>query len=103
VFVRTTANRYDAAIINLPDPATAQLNRFYTLEFFGELKHVLNEGAVVSISLLPAAEYQGSEARRLSSILAMTLHHVFANVLIVPARGTIIWLPTGRWTSASPG
>ncbi len=84
VFVRTTANRYDAAIINLPDPATAQLNRFYTLEFFGELKHVLNEGAVVSISLLPAAEYQGSEARRLSSILAMTLHHVFANVLIVP-------------------
>ena len=84
MFVRSTANRYDAALINLPDPATAQLNRFYTLEFFRELKHVLNDSAVVSISLLPAAEYQGDEARRLSSILFMTLQRVFVHVLIVP-------------------
>ncbi|HEX7574206.1 MAG TPA: hypothetical protein VF514_14035 [Bacteroidota bacterium] len=84
MYVRSTANRYDAALINLPDPATAQLNRFYTLEFFGELKHVLNDSAVVSISLLQAAEYQGNEARRLSSILYMTLQRVFAHVLIVP-------------------
>ena len=84
MYVRTTANRYDAALINLPDPATAQLNRFYTLEFFEELKHDLNDGAVVSISLLPATEYQGNEARRLSSILYMTLQRVFAHVLIVP-------------------
>jgi len=83
-YVRSTPHRYDAAIINLPDPATAQLNRFYTLEFFRELKAVLNDSAVVSISLLPASEYQGSEARRLNSILYMTLQDVFARVLIVP-------------------
>jgi spermidine synthase len=84
MYVRSTGNRYDAVLINLPDPATAQLNRFYTLEFFGDLKHVLNDSAVVSISLLPAAEYQGNEARRLSSILYMTLQRVFGHVLIVP-------------------
>jgi spermidine synthase len=84
MFVRTTPHRYDAALINVPDPATAQLNRFYTLEFFGELKRVLSDSGVVSISLLPAAEYQGNEARRLSSILYVTLGRVFAHVLIVP-------------------
>jgi len=84
MYVRSTAHRYDAAVIDLPDPATAQINRFYTLEFFGELRNVLNDSAVVSISLLPAAEYQGDEARRLISILYMTLQRVFARVLIVP-------------------
>ena len=84
MYVRSTAHRYDDALIDIPDPATAQLNRFYTLEFFGELKRVLNDSAVVSISLLQAAEYQGEDARRLSSILYMTLQRVFAHVLIVP-------------------
>ncbi len=84
MFVRTTPHRYDAALINVPDPATAQINRFYTLEFFAELRNVLTDSAVVSISLLPAAEYQGNEARRLSSILYATLGRIFAHVLIVP-------------------
>jgi spermidine synthase len=83
-YVRTTALRYDVALINLPDPETIQLNRFYTVEFFRELKRALNDNAVVSISLLPAAEYQGPEARRSSSILYATLHRSFANVLVVP-------------------
>jgi spermidine synthase len=83
-YVRTTDRRYDVALINLPDPETIQLNRFYTTEFFGALKRVLNDSAVVSITLLPAAEYQGPEARSTSSVLYATLRRTFANVLIVP-------------------
>jgi len=71
-------------LINLPDPETIQLNRFYTIEFFGALKRVLTDSAVVSISLLPAAEYQGPEARSTSSVLYATLRRTFANVLVVP-------------------
>ncbi len=82
--VRTTSQRYDVALINLPDPETIQLNRFYTVEFFRELKRVLTGGAVVSTSLFPGAEYQGPEARSSSSILHATLRQVFANVLVVP-------------------
>lgn len=84
MYVRSAPKRYDAAIIDLPDPGTAQLNRYYTLEFFGDLKAVLSDSAVVSISLLPAVEYQGSEARGLTSILYATLGRVFAHVVIVP-------------------
>lgn len=82
--VRRTDRRYDVALINLPDPETAQLNRYFTVEFFRELKRVLHSGAVISLSLLPATEYQGAEARLLSSSLQATLKQVFTNVLIVP-------------------
>jgi spermidine synthase len=47
-FVRSTATKYDVILINLPAPSTAQLNRFYTIGFFGELKNVLSENAVKS-------------------------------------------------------
>ena len=83
-YVRRSSELYDAALINLPDPSTAHLNRYYTVEFFRELKHVLSDSAVVSTSLLPAAEYQGPEAKRLSSALYATLRKIFTNLLIVP-------------------
>ena len=86
IFVRNAAGPYDAALIALPDPATARVNRFYTLEFFRDLKRTLSDSAVVSIGLLPAADYQGAEARRVSSVLARTLRQTFARVLIVPGQ-----------------
>jgi spermidine synthase len=84
MYVRRTTERYDVALINLPDPETVQLNRFYTLEFFQELKRVLTESAVVSMSLLPAAEYQGPEARSISAVLYATLRRTFSHLLVVP-------------------
>jgi spermidine synthase len=83
-FVRTANVRYDIALINLPDPETIQLNRFYTVEFLKELKKTLNDSAVVSMSLLPAAEYLGPEARSTSSVLYATLQQSFAHVLVIP-------------------
>lgn len=84
VHVRSTLERYDAALINVPDPGTVHINRFYTVEFFAELRRTLADSAVVSISLLPGADYQGPEARRVGSILYATLQTVFAHVLVVP-------------------
>lgn len=84
VHVRSTLERYDAALINVPDPGTVHINRFYTLEFFSELRRALADSAVVSISLLPGADYQGPEARRVGSVLYATLQTVFAHVLVVP-------------------
>jgi spermidine synthase len=84
VYVRSTPEQYDAALVNMPDPGTVQVNRYYTLEFFHELRRVLADSAVVSISLLPGADYQGPEARRVGSILYATLRRVFTHVLVIP-------------------
>ena len=38
LFLNKTKKNYDAIILNLPDPVTAQINRFYTEEFFLTVK-----------------------------------------------------------------
>jgi spermidine synthase len=84
LFVKSTTCRYDVALINLPEPITAQLNRFYTIDFFGELKSKLNKGAVVSLSLLTSTDYISPEAKIINSIIYNSLKKIFRNILIVP-------------------
>ncbi|HTO93313.1 MAG TPA: hypothetical protein VMM80_03040 [Bacteroidota bacterium] len=84
MYVRRTERRYDAVMIVLPEPATAQINRFYTIEFFRDLRRIMTDSAVVSLSLLGATEYQGPEARRLSSSVYASLRGVFPHVLVIP-------------------
>ncbi len=75
--------KYDVVLINLPDPSNAQINRYYTIEFFEELKKDLNERAVVSVSLSPSSNYIGEESRKINSSVFLTLKLLFENVLIV--------------------
>ncbi len=83
-YVRFAPVRYDAALVNLPDPATTQINRYSTLEFLRDLKPKLNPGGVVSFSLLQAQEYVSGDAATINSIMVKTLSREFQHVLIVP-------------------
>jgi len=84
LFVKHTRNRYDVIIIDLPDPAMAQVNRFYTVEFFREVKRKLTDSGVFSISLTSAENYLSPELERMRSVLHRTLGVEFKNVIIVP-------------------
>ena len=83
LFIKGTWESYDVALINLPDPNTAQVNRYYTEEFFKELKAKLNKDAVISIGLTSSADYLSEEARQLKSSILNTLKTSFRNVLVV--------------------
>ncbi|HEX9933964.1 MAG TPA: hypothetical protein VGB38_02105, partial [bacterium] len=48
-FIRTTLRKYDAVLLLLPDPYTAQLNRFYTRECFSQVDKILRPGGVFSL------------------------------------------------------
>ncbi len=84
LYVKTASQKYDVVLINLPDPSTAQLNRYYTLGFFEELQRVLNKNAVISMSLVSSADYLSGESRQVRSVMVNTLRAVFKNILIVP-------------------
>jgi len=83
-YVKRTENRYDVVIVDLPDPGTAQVNRFYTLQFFQELHKILNPGSIISISLSSSINYMNPETIKLNSILYNTLKAVFSNVIVIP-------------------
>jgi len=86
LFVRQTDEKYDIVIIDLPDPSTAQLNRFYTTEFFSELKKTLNKNAVVSLSLSSSENYLSREIIELNSVVYNTLKNSFKNTIIIPGQ-----------------
>jgi spermidine synthase len=84
IFIHETDQLYDAALIQVPEPSTIQVNRYFTLEFFISLKKKLNPGAVTSISLRSTADYVDEAGSKLNALLYNTLHTVFKEVVIVP-------------------
>jgi len=83
-YVKKTRKSYDCVIINLGDPYTAQLNRFYTVDFFRELSRILNEKGVVSFALSSSANYIGEELRDYLRSIYLSASEVFPDTLIIP-------------------
>jgi spermidine synthase len=81
---RFDASTFDVVIVDLPAPSTGQLNRFYTVEFFQEVKAILAPGGVFSLGLPSAENYWNPELLRRNASVYHTLRQVFINVLITP-------------------
>ena len=71
-------------LINTPEPSTAALNRYYSVEFFREVKKKMNAEGVLSISLMSTAYYVSDKAGEVNSVLYCSLKKVFRNVVIMP-------------------
>lgn len=91
LFVRQTEHRYDVVIVDVPDPSTSQLNRFYTREFFCEVASRLATDGVLCLSLGHYENYLSDELAALIGVMHRTLGEEFENVLMLPA-GKIYYL-----------
>jgi len=79
-----SGKKYDVILISLPDPTSVRINRYFTLEFFEELKKHLNKFAIVSISLSSGSNYMGEQSKNINSSIFSTLKLFFQNVTIIP-------------------
>lgn len=77
---RSERNRYDLIVLNLPQPSTASINRFYTVEFFREARIVLREDGIVSLRVPQASGYMGRSAQIAASSIYASLKSVFRAV-----------------------
>jgi len=83
-FIKNTNKHFDVVLINLPNPYNAQINRFYTLEFYNELSRVLNEGAILSFGLTSSENYVSGQLAGFLKTIYDTLDKVFPEIKIVP-------------------
>ncbi len=83
-FVRRTRATYDIVILALPDPTTAQINRFFTAEFFAETKRILVPGGVLAFAVGRYENYVSPGLRRLLSCARQTAARSFRNVVLIP-------------------
>jgi spermidine synthase len=86
VFVKEATRRYDLVIIDVPDPATAVLNRFYTREFFAEVQRRLDPGGLVVIGAVSTPGLRGTAVANRNATIYHTLRSVFPHVLPVGDR-----------------
>ncbi|MEA3494061.1 MAG: methyltransferase [Candidatus Margulisiibacteriota bacterium] len=102
-FINRTENRYDLIVVNLPDPATAQINRFYTQEFFKGCKKRLEKKGMLCITLNTSHSYIGKELKSLNQSINKTFSSVFKHSVVIPGNsnyffGSESWINDNRWT-----
>jgi spermidine synthase len=83
-FLTTTSDRFDAILVDVPDPQTAQLNRFYTVEFFRLARAHLLPGGLVAIELRSSEETISPDLAAFLQSIRRTLGEVFPYQAAIP-------------------
>jgi spermidine synthase len=83
-FISSDSGTYDVIIMALPEPASLQMNRYYSAEFLKLLKIHATKEAVISYSLATTGNYLNPENIEMHSILFNTLKSIFVNVIVIP-------------------
>jgi spermidine synthase len=81
-----TSLRYDAILVNLPEPETYQVNRFYTAGFFELAKNRLAPGGVLSFAIEGVENYISTNRQQKLSSLANTARACFTHVTLLPGQ-----------------
>ena len=83
-YLKTAGDRFDVILVDVPNPQTAQLNRFYTLEFFSAARVHLEQGGVLAIELRSSEETLSPDLRDILRCIRKTLEEVFPHVVAIP-------------------
>ncbi len=93
-YLKKTPQMFDAIILNLPDPSTAQINRFYTKEFFVQAKKKLLPDGIFSFRVSSAENYISDDLQNFLASLYFSLRDIFPVVDIVPGDSNIFLAST---------
>jgi spermidine synthase len=88
-FLAGTAKQYDAIIVNLPEPDTYQINRFFTDRFFQIVSDRLKPEGVFSFSMSGFSNYLAEPQRQKLSSLYNTATAYFNHTLLLPGQKII--------------
>ncbi len=88
-WLRECDRTYDAILLNLPEPETFQLNRFFTDHFFALVDRHLSPRGIFSFSVEGAANYHTADQRRKLSCLWRTAGYQFRHVAVLPGEHTV--------------
>ncbi|MGQ9687475.1 MAG: hypothetical protein ACUVXF_01620 [Desulfobaccales bacterium] len=83
-FLSAAADRYDVILMNLPEPASVQLNRYYTKEFFATVARNLEPDGVFSFTLTGGESGLSPLRAGYLALSYHTLGEIFPEVLVFP-------------------
>ena len=91
---RQQAAKYDAVLVMLPPPVSAQLNRFYTHQWFEQVRQLLRPGGIVAWQLPSSQVYLHGPLRSLNVTVLEAARQVFDSLVYLPGEQmTIVATP----------
>ena len=81
-FIKTQRDRFDLVIARLAEPTSALRARFYTEEFYGELRRAMREGAVLCTTAAATPATLTAEAAEYVATLRATMRRHFSHVTV---------------------
>ena len=91
LLLRESGRHYDVIVLNLPDPYTLQLNRFYTREFFRIVRDHLAPGGLLSFRLSSSENYLSPDLAKYLGLMQNSLRAVFPEVVTFPGETCIFF------------
>ncbi|MFH0845111.1 MAG: hypothetical protein V1930_06505 [Pseudomonadota bacterium] len=95
-YLKETKHLYDAIIMDLPDPDTFQINRFFTKEFFSLAKRRLSRGGILSFGLSYSPNYISEARKKKLSSIYHTAKFSFKNVMVIPGEEALFLCRDGE-------
>jgi spermidine synthase len=83
-FLSETKERFDVIMVDVPDPQTAQLNRFYTVEFFRLARAHLAPGGLLAMQLRSSEETISPDLAEFLRSIRRTLGEAFPYQAAIP-------------------
>ena len=84
LFLAESRDRFDVIVVDVPDPQTAQLNRFYTAEFFRMARAHLENGGLVAVKLRSSEEWINPDLAEFLRSNRRTMREVFPYQATIP-------------------
>ncbi|MBN2016844.1 MAG: hypothetical protein JW794_01720 [Candidatus Cloacimonetes bacterium] len=85
-YLRTALEKYDVIFVDVPDPTSLLLNRYYTLEFFRlAQEHFLHKSSLLAITLNSGANFMTPELEQLNASVWETFSRIFPYTLVIPS------------------
>ena len=96
-FLKENREKFDLIVLNVPQPANLNENRFYTKEFCEILKNSLTENGFLATHLPGKENYMGREVKGFISSYYFTLKKSFKNVIAIPGDEILFLAGSGNF------
>jgi predicted membrane-bound spermidine synthase/Na+-translocating ferredoxin:NAD+ oxidoreductase RnfG subunit len=94
---------FDVVIVNLPDATSSVLNRYYTIEFYRQIKQCLSPAGVLAVRIAGGENILGTELVDLGASTKQTLEQVFSKLALVPGEDTWFIASDSPTVTGEPG
>jgi spermidine synthase len=91
-YLTSTKNKFDLVILHLQAPSNLLLNRYFSYEFFEQIKGILSNNGVVGIGFPGGENFLGPELSLLGGSILYTIRNVFHNIILMPGAESVFFV-----------